>query len=156
VKAKKKTAMISGITGQDGGYLAKFLLQKNYQVIGLYRRGSTNTFSKLKEHIKFEQIELLDFELLEFSNICRLLKRYHPDEFYNLAAQSFVAASWEEPIYTAQADGMGVLYLLEAIREFSPQTRFYQVSTSEMFGKVQEIPQTEKNLVLSAFSLRRG
>jgi GDPmannose 4,6-dehydratase len=139
----EKIAMISGITGQDGGYLAKLLLQKEYKVIGLYRRGAANTFSKLKEHGIFEQIELLDFELLEFSNICRLLKRYQPDEFYNLAAQSFVAASWEEPIYTAQADGIGVLYLLEAIREFSPQTRFYQASTSEMFGKVQEIPQTE-------------
>jgi GDPmannose 4,6-dehydratase len=139
----KKIAMISGITGQDGGYLAKFLLQKGYRIIGLYRRGATDTFSKLKEHRIFEQIELVDFDLLEFSNICRLLRKYQPDEFYNLAAQSFVAASWEEPIYTAQADGMGVLYLLEAIREFSPQTRFYQASTSEMFGKVHEIPQTE-------------
>jgi GDPmannose 4,6-dehydratase len=136
--------MISGITGQDGGYLAKFLLQKDYRVIGLYRRGATDTFSKLKEHGIFEQIELVDFDLLEFSNICRLLRKYQPDEFYNLAAQSFVATSWEEPIYTAQADGMGVLYILEAIREFSPRTRFYQASTSEMFGKVQEIPQTEK------------
>jgi GDPmannose 4,6-dehydratase len=136
--------MISGITGQDGGYLAKFLLQKDYRIIGLYRRGATDTFSKLKEHGIFEQVELVDFDLLEFSNICRLLKKYLPDEFYNLAAQSFVAASWEEPIYTAQADGMGVLYILEAIREFSPRTRFYQASTSEMFGKAQEIPQTEK------------
>jgi GDPmannose 4,6-dehydratase len=139
-----KVAMISGITGQDGGYLAKLLLQKEYKVVGLYRRGSATTFSKLKEHGIFEQVELVDFELLEFSNICRLLKKYQPNEFYNLAAQSFVAASWEEPIYTAQADGMGALFLLEAIREFSPQTRFYQASTSEMFGKVQETPQTEK------------
>ncbi|MFI3300888.1 MAG: GDP-mannose 4,6-dehydratase [Candidatus Gastranaerophilales bacterium] len=139
----KKIAMISGITGQDGGYLAKFLLDKGYRVIGLYRRGATDTFSKLKEHGILEQVELKDFDLLEFSNICRLLKNYQPDEFYNLAAQSFVAASWEEPIYTAQADGMGVLYILEAIREFSPKTRFYQASTSEMFGKVQEIPQKE-------------
>ncbi|GHU19334.1 GDP-mannose 4,6-dehydratase [Spirochaetia bacterium] len=136
--------MISGITGQDGGYLAKFLLEKNYRVLGLYRRGATDTFSKLKEHGVLDQIELLDFDLLEFSNICRLLRKYQPDEFYNLAAQSFVTASWEEPIYTAQADGMGVLYILEAIREFSPKTKFYQASTSEMFGKVQEIPQTEK------------
>lgn len=139
----QKTAMITGITGQDGGYLAKFLLEKDYRVIGLYRRGSTDTFSKLKEHGIYEQIELVDFELLEFSNICRLLKKYQPDEFYNLAAQSFVAVSWEEPIYTAQADGMGVAYILEAIREFSPKTKFYQASTSEMFGKVQEIPQKE-------------
>jgi GDPmannose 4,6-dehydratase len=139
----RKIAMISGITGQDGGYLAKFLLEKDYRVLGLYRRGATNTFEKLKEHGILDKIELLDFELLEFSNICRLLKTYRPDEFYNLAAQSFVAASFEEPIYTAQADGMGVVYLLEAIREFSPKTRFYQASTSEMFGKVQEIPQSE-------------
>jgi GDPmannose 4,6-dehydratase len=85
----------------------------------------------------------LDFDLLEFSNICRLLRKYQPDEFYNLAAQSFVAASWDEPIYTAQADGIGVTYILEAIREFSPKTKLYQASTSEMFGKVKEVPQTE-------------
>ena len=139
----QKLAMITGITGQDGGYLAKFLLDKGYRVIGLYRRGATDTFSKLKEHGILDKIELEDFELLEFSNICRLIKKYKPDEFYNLAAQSFVAASWQEPIYTAQADGMGVLYILEAIREFSPKTKFYQASTSEMFGKVQEIPQKE-------------
>jgi len=140
---KQKIAMISGITGQDGGYLAKFLIEKDYKVYGLYRRGATDTFSRLKEHGVFEKIELLDFDLLEFSNICRLLRKYQPDEFYNLAAQSFVSASWEEPIYTAQADGMGVLYILEAIREFSPKTRLYQASTSEMFGKVQEMPQVE-------------
>jgi len=140
----QKTAMVSGITGQDGGYLAKFLLEKGYRVLGLYRRGATDIFSKLREHGILERIELLDFDLLEFSNICRLLKRHQPDEFYNLAAQSFVAASWEEPIYTAQADGMGVLYILEAIREFSPKTRLYQASTSEMFGKAQETPQTER------------
>ena len=135
--------MISGITGQDGGYLAKFLLDKDYKVYGLYRRGATDTFSKLKEHGISNKIELLDFDLLEFSNICRLIRKYQPDEFYNLAAQSFVSASWEEPIYTTQADGMGVLYLLEAIREFSPKTKFYQASTSEMFGKAQESPQSE-------------
>ena len=139
----QKTALITGITGQDGGYLAKFLLEKGYRVVGLYRRGATDTFTKLKEHGIFEKIELIDFELLEFSNICRIIKKYQPDEFYNLAAQSFVAASWEEPIYTAQADGMGPLYILEAIREFSPHTKFYQASTSEMFGKVQEVPQRE-------------
>ena len=139
----QKTAMISGVTGQDGGYLAKFLLEKGYKVYGLYRRGATDTFSKLKEHGIFEKIVLLDFDLLEFTNICRVFRKYQPDEFYNLAAQSYVAASWEEPIYTAQADGMGVIYLLEAIREFSPKTKFYQASTSEMFGKVQEIPQSE-------------
>lgn len=136
--------MIAGITGQDGGYLAKFLLEKGYRVIGLYRRGATDTFCKLKEHGILDQIELMDFDLLEFSNICRLIHIHKPDEFYNLAAQSFVAASWNEPIYTVQADGVGVLYILEAIRQFSPQTRLYQASTSEMFGKVQETPQTER------------
>ena len=141
---RKKIAMISGITGQDGGYLAKFLLNKNYKVIGLYRRGATDIFEKLREHGILNQIEMLDFDLLEFSNICRIIRKSKPDEFYNLAAQSFVSTSWEEPIYTTQVDGLSVLYLLEAIREFSPKTRFYQASTSEMFGKVNEIPQTEK------------
>jgi len=139
----QKTAMISGITGQDGGYLSKLLLEKGYKIYGLYRRGATDTFSKLKELGIKDKIELLDFDLLEFTNICRLVRKYQPDEFYNLAAQSFVAASWEEPIYTAQADGMGVIYLLEAIREFSPKTKFYQASTSEIFGKAQESPQSE-------------
>lgn len=140
---KKKIALISGITGQDGGYLAKFLLEKGYHVVGLFRRGATDTFSKLKEHGIFDKIELADFDLLELSNICRLMMKYQPDEFYNLAAQSFVGVSFEEPIYTMQADGMGVAYILEAIRQFSPKTRLYQASTSEMFGKVQEVPQKE-------------
>ncbi|MDR0910258.1 MAG: GDP-mannose 4,6-dehydratase [Spirochaetaceae bacterium] len=139
-----KTALISGVTGQDGGYLAKLLLEKGYRVVGLYRRGATDTFSKLREHGILDKIELTDFDLLEFSNICRLMQKYQPDEFYNLAAQSFVAASWEEPIYTAEADGIGVLNILEAIRVFAPHTKFYQASTSEMFGKVQTIPQNEK------------
>lgn len=140
----QKIAMISGITGQDGGYLAKFLLEKGYRVIGLYRRASTDTFDRLRELNIFDKIELMYFDLLDFSNICRLINTYKPDEFYNLAAQSFVACSWEEPIYTVQADGVGVLHILDAIRQFSPKTRLYQASTSEMFGKVQEMPQTEK------------
>ncbi len=140
----KKIAMITGITGQDGGYLAKFLLEKGYRVIGLYRRAATDTLGKIKEHGILDQIELVDFELLEFTNICRVVKKYQPDEFYNLAAQSFVGVSWEEPIYTSQACALSVVYMLEAIREFSPHTRFYQASTSEMFGMAQEVPQTEK------------
>jgi len=138
-----KTAVITGITGQDGGYLAKLLLSKGYKVVGAYRRGATDTFAKLQEHGILDQIEMVEFDLLEFTNICRLVKKYLPDEFYNLGAQSFVALSFEEPIYTAQADGIGVLYILEALREFSPKTRFYQASTSEMFGMVQEVPQKE-------------
>jgi GDPmannose 4,6-dehydratase len=138
-----KTAMITGITGQDGGYLAKFLLEKGYRVIGLYRRGATDTFVKLKEHGILDKIEMVEFDLLEFTNIIRVITKYRPEEFYNLAAQSFVALSFEEPIYTTQADGIGVLYILEALRQFSPKTRFYQASTSEMFGQVHEVPQKE-------------
>ena len=119
-------------------------MEKGYRVVGAYRRGATDTFEKLKEHGILDRIEMTEFDLLEFTNICRIIAKYKPDEFYNLAAQSFVSLSFEEPIYTAQADGMGVLYILEAIRQFSPKTHFYQASTSEMFGMVQEIPQTEK------------
>ena len=110
----------------------------------MHRRASTDNFSKLKEHNILDKIEIEDFELLEFSNICRVIKKYQPDELYNLAAQSYVGVSWEEPIYTVQACGMSVIHMLEAIREFSPHTRFYQASTSEMFGKVQAVPQNEK------------
>ena len=138
-----KIAVITGITGQDGGYLAKLLLSKGYKVVGAYRRGATDTFEKLCEHGIRDQIEMVEFDLLEFTNICRLVMKYQPDEFYNLGAQSFVALSFEEPIYTSQADGIGVLYILEALRQFSPKTRFYQASTSEMFGMVQEVPQKE-------------
>jgi len=141
--SNQKTAVITGITGQDGGYLAKLLLDKGYKIVGAYRRGSTDTFAKLREHGIEDKIEFVEFDLLEFTNICRILNKYKPDEFYNLAAQSFVALSFEEPIYTAQADGIGVLYILEAIRQFSPETRFYQASTSEMFGLVQQVPQKE-------------
>jgi GDPmannose 4,6-dehydratase len=138
-----KTAIITGITGQDGGYLAKLLLSKGYRVIGAYRRSATDMFGNLRMQGIFEQVEKVEFELLEFTNVCRIIMKYKPDEFYNLAAQSFVGVSFEEPIYTTQADGMGVLYILEALRQFSPQTRFYQASTSEMFGFVQEVPQKE-------------
>lgn len=140
----QKIAMISGISGQDGSYLAKFLFSKGYKVIGLYRRGATDSFQNLRYLGILDKITLLDFELLEFSNICRLLIDYKPDEFYNFAAQSFIPISWSEPIYTAQVDAMGVSYILEAIRQFSPKTKFYQASTSEMFGKVKEIPQNEE------------
>ncbi|MDR1425495.1 MAG: GDP-mannose 4,6-dehydratase [Rickettsiales bacterium] len=138
-----RTAIITGITGQDGGYLAKFLLGKGYRVCGAYRRASTDSFVKLREHGILEQIEMINLDLTEFSNICRQVQKYQPDEFYNLAAQSFVASSFEEPIYTTAVNAMGVLYILEAIRQFSPKTRLYQASTSEMFGKVQGIPQRE-------------
>lgn len=141
---KKKLALISGITGQDGGYLAKLLLEKNYRVIGLKRRSATDSMSNLKDLGILDKIEFQDFELLEQSNICNVIKNYKPDEFYNLAAQSFVGVSWNEPVYTVQANAMGVMYILEAIKEFSPKTKFYQASTSEMFGMVQERIQDEK------------
>jgi GDPmannose 4,6-dehydratase len=121
--------------------------------LGLYCRGATDTFAKLREHGILDQIELIDFDLLEFSNICRLLRKYQPDEFYNLAAQSFVSASWEEPIYAVQADRMGVVYILEAIREFSPKTRFYHASTSEMFGKVQETRRRKRRRFIRALPM---
>ena len=139
----EKVAVITGITGQDGGYLSKLLLSKGYKVVGLYRRSASDTLVNLREHGIIDKIILENFELLEYTNICRIIKKYKPDEFYNLAAQSYVKASWDEPIFTAQADGIGVLYILEAIREFSPKTKFYQASTSEMFGKVQTVPQNE-------------
>jgi GDPmannose 4,6-dehydratase len=139
----KKTALITGITGQDGGYLAKLLLEKGYRVVGCHRRGSTEIFSNLKYQGIEEDIELAEFDLLEDSNIARVIKKFKPDEFYNLAAQSFVGTSFEQPLYTANADGLGVTRILEAIREYSPATRFYQASTSEMYGMVQEIPQKE-------------
>ena len=119
------------------------MLEKGYRVVGLYRRGASDTLVNLREHGIVDKIELENFELLEYTNICRIIKKYKPDEFYNLAAQSYVKASWEEPIFTAQADGIAVLYILEAIREFSPHTKFYQASTSEMFGKVCQAPQNE-------------
>ncbi|MCL2567052.1 MAG: GDP-mannose 4,6-dehydratase [Alphaproteobacteria bacterium] len=140
----KKSAIITGITGQDGGYLAKLLLEKGYKVYGAYRRGSEASFNKLHAHGIYDQVELLEFELLEFTNICRVLQKYQPDEFYNLAAQSFVGTSFEQPIYTTQVDAIGPAYILEAIRSYSPHTKFYQASTSEMFGLVQSVPQSEK------------
>ncbi len=141
-----KKAVITGITGQDGAYLAKLLLDKGYHVFGTYRRSSSTNFWRieelgLKNHPNLEPIE---YDLTDFSSSVRLLERAQPDEVYNLAAQSFVGVSFEQPITTAHVTGLGALNLLEAIRIINPKIRFYQASTSEMFGKVQEIPQTEK------------
>ena len=138
-----KTALITGVTGQDGSYLAKLLLEKGYNVIGAARRSASVNlwrldFLGIRDHVK-----MVPMELLEFTNICHVVKEHKPDEFFNLAAQSFVAASFEVPLYTADADAIGVTRILEAIRQYSPETRFYQASTSEMFGKVQEVPQKE-------------
>lgn len=139
-----KTAFISGISGQDGAYLAKLLLDKGYRVIGGDRRTASGSLWRLDSLKIKNQIEIMDFELAEFTNIYRVLEKHRIDEFYNLAAQSFVGASFEMPIMTTDITGIGVLRILEAIRKINPDIKFYQASTSEMFGKVREIPQTEE------------
>lgn len=138
-----KTALITGVMGQDGSYLSKLLLEKGYKVYGAARRnGSGSDWRHQQLGIK-GQVELVDFELLEQTNIQRVIEKCKPDEIYNLAAQSFVATSFEQPVYTGLVDGISILYILEAIRQINPKIKFYQASTSEMFGKVQEIPQKE-------------
>lgn len=138
-----RTAIVTGVTGQDGAYLSKLLLEKGYRVLGAVRRSASTNLWRLRELGIDKELEYVSMDLCEYTNVIRVLQKHQPDEFYNLAAQSFVATSFEMPIYTADADGTGVLRILEAIREFSPATRFYQASTSEMFGKVQQVPQTE-------------
>ncbi len=138
-----KTALITGITGQDGAYLAKLLLDKGYKVHGGVRRIGVIGTGRLEELGVKDDIEIHDFELLEVTNIQRVLDKAAPNEVYNLAAQSFVGVSFEQPLYTANADALGVMRLLECIRSSGAKTRFYQASTSEMFGKVQAIPQNE-------------
>jgi len=138
-----KTALITGISGQDGSYLAKLLLSKGYKVIGGERRTASGSLWRLKELQIEDDIEIADFELSEFTNIYRIIEKYNPDEIYNLAAQSFVAASFETPITTSDVTGLGVSRVLEAIRHINPNIKFYQASSSEMFGKVSEVPQNE-------------
>lgn len=138
-----KKALITGITGQDGAYLSKLLLDKGYEVYGAFRRTSDLHLARMK-HLGIENdINFVPFELLEFTNIYKTLEIIKPDEIYNLGAQSFVALSFEQPVFTADVTGIGVLRVLEAIRAVNPQTRFYQASSSEMFGKVRETPQNE-------------
>src|SRR5438067_9410402 len=134
-------ALITGITGQDGSYLADLLLEKGYEVHGMVRRASTETFQRL-EHIRDDLI-LHTGDLLDQRSLGDVLRACRPDEIYNLAAMSFVAASWNQPVLTAEFTGMGVTRMLEAMREVAPDARFYQASSSEMFGKVREVPQTE-------------
>lgn len=141
-----KTAIVTGISGQDGAYLAELLLNKGYKVYGTYRRSSSTNFWRIQE-LKIEKhphFSLLEFDLTDTSSCVRLLEYAKPDEVYNLAAQSFVGVSFEQPITTAQISGLGPLNLLEAIRIVNPKIKFYQASTSEMFGKVQAVPQTEE------------
>ena len=139
-----KKAFITGITGQDGAYLARFLLDKGYEVYGAFRRSAVLNLTGLKYLGVDDKVQYLPLELLEFTNIYRALEKIQPDEFYNLGAQSFVALSFEEPIFTADVTALGPLRVLEAIRAIKPNTKFYQASSSEMFGKVQTIPQNEK------------
>ena len=134
-------ALITGITGQDGSYLAEFLLSKGYDVIGMVRRSSTVTFQRI--HQIQDNITIIQGDLHDQSSLVDLVERYHPEEVYNLAAQSFVPTSWNQPVLTGEVTALGVTRMLEAIRLVNPETRFYQASSSEMFGKVREVPQNE-------------
>lgn len=137
-----KKALITGITGQDGSYLAELLLDKGYEVYGIWRRKSGVDYGNI-EHIK-DKLHLIYADMTDIVSLISAVRQSQPDEVYNLAAQSFVATSWEQPIATADIDAIGVTNMLEAIRAVKPAARFYQASTSEMFGLVQEMPQTEK------------
>lgn len=137
-----KKALITGITGQDGSYLAELLLEKGYQVYGMVRRSSVENYERV-EHIR-ERLHFVQGDLTDQSSLDEAVKGIMPDEVYNLAAQSFVPTSWNQPVLTADVTGLGVTRVLEAIRKHKPDAKFYQASSSEMFGKVQETPQTEK------------
>jgi GDPmannose 4,6-dehydratase len=137
-------ALVTGITGQDGAYLARLLLEGGYEVYGAHRRSATLNLWRLEELGIEREVRLVPLDLIEFTNVLRTIEKVAPDELYNLAAQSFVGLSFEQPIYTADVDGIGPLRLLEALRTVRPECRFYQASTSEMFGKVQTMPQDER------------
>jgi len=137
-----KRALITGITGQDGSYLAEFLLEQGYEIIGVVRRSSTVNFERI-EHIQ-ERITLASGDLMDQISIIDIIKTHRPSEVYNLAAQSFVQTSWIQPVFTGEVTALGVTRVLDAIRLVDPDIRFYQASTSEMFGKVRETPQNEK------------
>jgi GDPmannose 4,6-dehydratase len=139
--SERRSALITGVTGQDGSYLAELLLEKGYEVHGMVRRASTEKFERI-EHIR-DRITLHQGDLLDQRSLVDALRASEPTEIYNLAAMSFVAVSWIQPTLTAEFTGTGVTRMLEAMREVCPQARFYQASSSEMFGKVREVPQTE-------------
>jgi GDPmannose 4,6-dehydratase len=139
--SEKRSALVTGVTGQDGSYLAELLLEKGYEVHGLVRRSSTERFERI-EHLR-NQITLHQADLLDQRSLVDALRAAQPSEIYNLAAMSFVAVSWIQPTLTAEFTGVGVTRMLEATREICPEARFYQASSSEMFGKVREVPQTE-------------
>ena len=140
---RKKKALITGINGQDGAYLSKLLLEKGYKVYGTCRRSTSERFTRLKILGIFKKVHLYDFDLLEVSNIQTIIKEIMPDEIYNLAAQSFVPSSFTVPIVTADINALGTLRILDAIHLINNKIKFYQASTSEMFGKVRKIPQNE-------------
>lgn len=137
----KKTALITGITGQDGSYLAELLLEQGYQVVGMVRRTSTINFSRIA-HIQ-DRLILTSGDMLDEPSMIAILREYQPTEVYNLAAQSFVKTSWKQPVFTGEVTALGVTRILDAIRTVDPSIRFYQASSSEMFGKVRETPQKE-------------
>jgi len=141
MRQKTKKAMITGITGQDGSYLSELLLEKGYQVYGMVRRSSVENFDRI-EHIK-DKLRLIQGDLTDQSSLDEAIKTVKPDEVYNLGAQSFVPTSWNQPVLTADVDGLGVTRILGAIQKHKPDTKFFQASSSEMFGKVREVPQTE-------------
>ncbi len=136
-----KKALITGITGQDGSYLAEFLLEKGYEVYGMVRRTSTVRYERI-EHIQ-NQLNIIQGDMGDLSSLITAISTIEPDEVYNLAAQSFVPTSWNQPVFTGDITGLGVTRILDAIRTVNPKIRFYQASSSEMFGKVQEVPQKE-------------
>jgi GDPmannose 4,6-dehydratase len=139
----QKTALITGITGQDGSYLAEFLLEQGYQVIGMVRRSSTVNFDRIAHLQETEALEIVQGDLLDQMSLIDILREYRPDQVYNLAAQSFVPTSWRQPVLTGEFTALGVTRMLDAIRIVNPEIRFYQASSSEMFGKVLEVPQRE-------------
>ena len=136
-----KTALITGITGQDGSYLAELLLEKGYRVVGVVRRSSTTPYERIAHLV--DRMELVSADLLDQSSLTDVFHDLQPDEIYNLAAQSFVQTSWTQPVLTGEFTALGVTRMLEAMKRAAPKARFYQASSSEMFGKVQQVPQTE-------------
>lgn len=139
-----KKAFITGITGQDGSYLAELLLEKGYKVYGLTRRTSTQNFARIKHIIRDPNLELVSGDLIDQHSLTDAIKNIQPDEIYNLAAQSFVHASWKQPVLTGQVTALGVIRVLEAMRGAAPDAKFYQASSSEQFGKVRQTPQSQE------------
>ena len=142
IKSKKKIALITGITGQDGSYLAEFLLEKGYRVYGLERRASNKNHTNIKQLLS--KVTMISGDLLDEASLVYAIKEANPEEIYNLASQSFVGDSWKQPVFTGEVTGLGVIRMLEAIRQVNLAIKFYQASSSEMFGATKEMPQSEK------------